>query len=265
MINICVSGAAGRMGKSLIQAAHIAEFTTLSAALEYLGNDAIGTDAGILAGIDSNGVIVGTELGECQFEIIIEFTTPQATLSHLDYCVKHGKNIVIGTTGFTNQQVEQIRDASTKVGIVYAPNMSVGVNVCLSLVQQAARAFGDTVDIEVIEAHHSRKVDAPSGTALKLGEVVAEELGRTLDDNGVFVRHGVTGARERKSIGFATIRAGDIVGEHTVMFAGEGERVEITHRSNSRMNYAMGAMMAAQWIVEKESGLYDMQDVLGLS
>ncbi len=264
MIKICVSGCAGRMGKTLIQAIEQTDFAVLGSALEHAGSEAIGVDSGSIAGIGPNQVAVSGAIDECEFDTLIEFTTPDATIRHIGHCVDRGRHMVIGTTGFTAAHLDRIKQASETIPIVHAPNMSVGVNVCMNLVRQAARAFGDSVDVEVIEAHHSKKADAPSGTALKFGEIVAHELGRRLDVDGVFARHGQTGARNRKSIGFATIRAGDIVGDHTVMYASEGERVEITHRSNSRMNYAMGAMRAAKWLSGKSAGLYDMQDVLEL-
>ena len=264
MTNICVSGSAGRMGRTLVQAAQQADFIRLASALEDPASGAVGADSGTVAGIGPNHVLIDGNISQCEFDVIIEFTSPDATIDHLGHCLRHGRKMVIGTTGFSSDQLDRLQDASREIAIVHAPNMSAGVNICLNLVRLAAQAFGDSVDIEVIEAHHSRKVDAPSGTALRLGEVAAEELGRTLDVDGVFARHGQTGPRERKSIGFATIRAGDIIGEHTVMFAGEGERVEITHRSNSRMNYAMGAMRAAHWLMDKPAGIYDMHDVLGL-
>jgi 4-hydroxy-tetrahydrodipicolinate reductase len=195
---------------------------------------------------------------------LIDFTAPAATLAHLQLCRRHGKGMVIGTTGFDDEQKNRIKEAAAEIGVVFAPNMSVGVNLCLKLLDTAARVLGEEVDIEVIEAHHRHKVDAPSGTALRMGEVVAEALGRNLKDCAVYGRQGISGERDRATIGFETIRAGDIVGEHTVMFAAEGERVEITHKASSRMTFASGAARAAGWLMSQPAGLYDMQDVLGL-
>jgi len=197
------------------------------------------------------------------FDVLIDFTAPAVTLDNLALCRRHGKSIVIGTTGFSDEQKQQIQDAAQDIGVVFAPNMSVGVNLCLKLLDVAARALGESVDIEIIEAHHRHKVDAPSGTALRMGEVVADALGRNLKECAVYGREGNTGARERSTIGFETIRAGDIVGEHTVMFAAEGERVEITHKASSRMTFASGAIRAAGWVAGQPNGLYDMPDVLG--
>ncbi|OOG23344.1 4-hydroxy-tetrahydrodipicolinate reductase, partial [Thioalkalivibrio denitrificans] len=198
------------------------------------------------------------------FDVLIDFTRPEGTLAHLEICRKAGRAMVIGTTGFSEEQKQVIRDAAKEIPLVFAPNMSVGVNLCLKLLDLAARVLGDDVDIEVIEAHHRHKVDAPSGTALRMGEVVAEALGRDLAACAIYGREGHTGERDPKTIGFETIRAGDIVGEHTVMFAGAGERVEITHKASSRMTFARGAVRAAGWLSGRPAGLYDMQDVLGL-
>ncbi|MCK4704578.1 MAG: 4-hydroxy-tetrahydrodipicolinate reductase, partial [Gammaproteobacteria bacterium] len=198
------------------------------------------------------------------FHTLIDFTRPDVTLQNLATCVANGKNIVIGTTGFSDEQKQHISDAAKRISVVFAPNMSVGVNLCFKLLDIAARVLGDDVDIEVIEAHHRHKVDAPSGTALRMGEVVADALGRNLDECAVYGREGISGERDRKTIGFETIRAGDIVGDHTVMFAAEGERVEITHKASSRMTFANGAVRAAIWLQDQKAGLYDMQDVLGL-
>jgi 4-hydroxy-tetrahydrodipicolinate reductase len=198
------------------------------------------------------------------FDVLIDFTRPEATLAHLAICRGAGKAMVIGTTGFDEDQKAVIREASKDIPVVFAPNMSVGVNLCFKLLELAARVMGDAADIEIIEAHHRHKVDAPSGTALRMGEVVADALGRNLEDCAVYGREGVTGERERETIGFETIRAGDIVGEHTVMFAAEGERVEITHKASSRMTFAGGAVRAAAWLGDRPRGLFDMQDVLGL-
>lgn len=266
MINIAVTGAAGRMGRSLINACHPSESCQLSAAIEHEGNPLIGGDAGDIAGIGTLDVKLVDKLSEVkdQFDVLIDFSSPDATLDNLAFCIANSKSIVIGTTGFSDEQKQHISDAAKRISIVFAPNMSVGVNLCFKLLDMAARVLGDDVDIEIIEAHHRHKVDAPSGTALRMGEVVADALGRNLDECAVYGREGISGERDRKTIGFETIRAGDIVGDHTVMFAGEGERVEITHKASSRMTFANGAVRAAIWLQDQPAGLYDMQDVLGL-
>lgn len=266
MIRIAIPGAAGRMGRTLIDACQRAEGMQLGVATERGGHELMGSDAGLVAGVGELGVAIGPDLGSAleHYDVLIDFTAPAASLQHLDICRRHGKRMVIGTTGFDDRQKRQIAEAAEDTGIVFAPNMSVGVNLCLKLLDVAARVLGDEVDIEVIEAHHRHKVDAPSGTALRMGEVVARALGRDLKDCAVYGRQGITGARERKTIGFETIRAGDIVGEHTVMFAAEGERVEITHKASSRMTFASGAVRAAGWLMAQPNGLYDMQDVLDL-
>ena len=266
MLNLAVTGAAGRMGRNLIQAAYENSNCQLGAAIEHESSPFIGHDAGEMAGVGTLNKVLVSQLGEVanDFGTLIDFTRPDVTLQNLATCVANGKNIVIGTTGFTDEEKLQIKKASESIGVVFAPNMSVGVNLCFKLLDMAARVLGDDVDIEVIEAHHRHKVDAPSGTALRMGEVVADALGRNLDDCAVYGREGVTGERDRKTIGFETIRAGDIVGDHTVMFAGIGERVEITHKASSRMTFANGAVRAALWLEQQNNGLYDMQDVLDL-
>lgn len=267
MTKIAITGAAGRMGRALIESCHQTEGMELAAALEHPGNTMLGADAGGLAGIGKLGVTLVDDLASMadQFDVLIDFTRPEVTEANLAVCRANGCRMVIGTTGLTDAQKDQLKKASSDIGIVFAPNMSVGVNLCLKLLDMAARVLGDTTDIEIIEAHHRHKVDAPSGTALRMGEVVAEALGRDLKDCAVYGREGQTGERDRKTIGFETIRAGDIVGEHTVMFADIGERVEITHKASSRMTFANGAVRAAGWIMRQENGLFDMQDVLGLS
>lgn len=267
MTRIAISGAAGRMGRNLILACQQNDAVTLGAATERGGHELIGADAGSVAGIGESGVEISDSLADVadSFDVLIEFTAPAATLEHLELCRKLGKGMVIGTTGFSDAEKREISNAASDISVVFAPNMSVGVNLCLKLLDTAARVLGDDVDIEVIEAHHRHKVDAPSGTALRMGEVVAEVLGRDLEACAVYGREGHTGARERRTIGFETIRAGDIVGEHTVMFAAEGERVEITHKASSRMTFAAGAVRAAAWLTGQPKGLYDMQDVLGLN
>ena len=266
MTRIAITGAAGRMGRSLIEACQQADGMEVSVALEHPESSLLGSDAGDLAGIGKLGVTVGCDLAAVtdDFDVLIDFTRPEPTLANLEICRKAGRRMVIGTTGFSDKQRQQIATAANDVAIVFAPNMSVGVNLCFKLLDVAARVLGDDVDIEVIEAHHRHKVDAPSGTALRMGEVVADALGRDLKDCAVYGREGHTGERETKTIGFETIRAGDIVGDHTVMFAGNGERVEITHKASSRMTFANGAIRASNWLMSRDSGLFDMQDVLGL-
>ena len=266
MLKIAVTGAAGRMGKTLIEAITTTEDVELSAAIEHPSSSLIGADAGELAALGKNGVTIVGDIKQAAelFDVLIDFSRPEATLANIAVCVEHGKKIVIGTTGFTDEQKTVIKSAAEKIAVVFAPNMSVGVNLCFKLLEIAAKVLGDEVDVEIYEAHHRHKVDAPSGTALRMGEVVAEALGRDLRTCAVYGREGHTGARDRETIGFATVRAGDIVGDHTVMFAGEGDRVEITHKSNSRMTYARGAVRAAKYLAENSVGLFDMQDVLGL-
>ena len=266
MIKIAVTGAGGRMGRTLIEAVTGTEGMMLGAATERPDSSLIGTDAGELAGIGANGVILSDSLSKVtdDFDVLIDFTAPAASMAHLEICRSHGKFTVIGTTGLSDENKARLQEASSDIGIVFAPNMSVGVNLCLKLLDLAARVMGDEVDIEIVEAHHRHKVDAPSGTALRMGEVVADALGRDLKTCAVYGREGHTGERDRGIIGFETIRAGDIVGEHTVMFADIGERVEITHKASSRMTFANGAARAAGWIMARGKGLYDMQDVLGL-
>ena len=264
MTRIAIAGAAGRMGRNLVMACAASEGVQLTQALERPDGPLIGSDAGVVAGIEVQGVIISDTLDAAQFDVLIDFTHPTVTSLNVDFCLKHGKKMVIGTTGCDKDLVQKLEQAGDSIAIMYAPNMSVGVNLCLKLLQTAAKVLGDTVDIEIIEAHHRHKVDAPSGTALKMGEVIADSLGRNLSECAVYGREGQTGARERHTIGFETIRAGDIVGEHTVLFASEGERIEITHKASSRMTFANGAVRAAHWISQKSSGLFGMDDVLGL-
>jgi len=261
MTKIAIVGATGRMGLCLIKAA--AQHSCLSAVVSC---SAMGKDAGELAGIGAINLPVAANLVSVidQFEVLIDFTRPDPSMDFIEFCRQHGKKIVIGTTGYSEAQKETIAKAAQEIAIVLAPNFSVGVNLSLKLLEMTAKVMGDYTDIEIIEAHHRHKIDAPSGTALRMGEVVAQALGRDLKDCAIYGREGNTGERERKTIGFSTIRAGDIVGEHTVMFADEGERVEITHKATSRMTFANGAVRAASWLNDKSAGLYDMQDVLGL-
>lgn len=263
---IAVTGAGGRMGKTLIEAVNLASQAQLVAAIERPESSLVGTDAGELAGIGRIDVpVVGDiNLIASEFDVLIDFTAPAATLANAKTCASLGKGIVIGTTGFSNAQKEELLAIPSQIPVCMAANFSTGVNVCLKLLEMAARALGDDVDIEIYEAHHRHKVDAPSGTALRMGEVVAATLGRNIDKVAVYGREGQTGARARDTIGFATVRGGDVVGDHTVMFMAEGERVEITHKASSRMSFARGAVRAAAWLNGKPPGLYDMQDVLGL-
>ena len=267
MINVGITGASGRMGRTLIEAVTDVEGMTVAVAVERPGSSVIAADAGEIAGIGKLNVPIVDDLCAvvADIDVLIDFTRPAVSLANLETCQQAGKRIVIGTTGFTDDEKQRIIQAAADIGIVFAPNMSVGVNLCFKLLDLAARIMGDEVDIEIIEAHHRHKVDAPSGTALRMGEVVAGVLGRDLNDCAVYGREGQTGERDRKTIGFETIRAGDIVGEHTVMFADVGERVEITHKASSRMTFARGAARAAVWLMQQEQGLFDMQDVLGIN
>jgi len=263
---IAVAGASGRMGRMLLEAILASGDAQVAGALDVPGSPALGSDATAFLGRDS-GVLVTSDLqqGLQNTQYLIDFTRPEGTLAHLAVCRQLGVKMVIGTTGFTEEQKAQIAEAAQDIAIVMAPNMSVGVNVTLKLLDMAARALSTGYDIEVIEAHHRHKVDAPSGTALKMGEVIASALGRDLKDCAVYAREGVTGERDPSSIGFATIRGGDIVGDHTVLFAGTGERIEITHKSASRATYAQGSMRAVRFLAQQKTGLFDMFDVLGLN
>ncbi len=262
---VCVAGASGRMGQMLVEAVRASDDCCLTGALDLASSPAIGRDAAAFAG-QSSGVPISADLatGLAGSEFLIDFTRPEGTLAHLRACVKHGVKAVIGTTGFNDAQKQEIASAAQQIAIVMAPNMSVGVNVTLKLLELAAQALATGYDIEIIEAHHRHKVDAPSGTALKMGEVIAHALGRDLRDCAVYAREGVTGERDPCSIGFATIRGGDIVGDHTVLFAGTGERIEISHKSSSRASYAQGSLRALRFLAQRPRGLYDMFDVLGL-
>ena len=266
MQRIAVMGAAGRMGKTLIEAVRQAEGAGLGAAIDRPDSSLVGVDVGELAGVGKLGLQLVGDLSAVvdEFDVLIDFTHPSVTLKNLEFCRRAGKAMVIGTTGFSPEEKQLLAEAGKQIPIVFAANFSVGVNLCLKLLDTAARVLGDEVDIEIIEAHHRHKVDAPSGTALRMGEVVADALGRDLQKVAVYGREGQTGARARETIGFATVRAGDVVGDHTVLFAADGERVEITHKASSRMTFARGAVRAARWLQGRQSGLYDMQDVLGL-
>jgi 4-hydroxy-tetrahydrodipicolinate reductase len=264
-MKIAVAGASGRMGRMLIETISNTADATLAGALDVPGAASIGADAAAFLGQPA-GIPIESALarGLANAEYLIDFTRPEGTLQHLEYCAEHGIKLIIGTTGFDAAGKSAIAAAALRTAIVFAPNMSVGVNVTMKLLELAARNFAEGYDIEIIEAHHRHKVDAPSGTALQMGEVIAGALGRKLDDVAVYDRHGVTGERDPSSIGFATIRGGDIVGDHTVLFAGSGERIEITHKSASRVTYAHGSLRAARFLRDKANGLFDMQDVLGL-
>ncbi|MFW2422662.1 MAG: 4-hydroxy-tetrahydrodipicolinate reductase [Porticoccaceae bacterium] len=266
MIRVAVTGAGGRMGKTLIEALSLSREAELTVALERPDSSLIGVDSGELAGIGRNNVLLSSELTSQadQFDVLIDFTVPQATVANAAWCANHNKRLVVGTTGFTAEQRTEVESMGEQSALCIASNYATGVNLCFKLAEMAASVLGDEVDIEIIEAHHRHKVDAPSGTALSLGEAVAKPLGRDLREVAVYGREGQTGARERETIGFATVRGGDVVGDHTVLFAAEGERIEITHKASSRMAFARGAVRAAAWLGAKERGLFDMQDVLGL-
>jgi 4-hydroxy-tetrahydrodipicolinate reductase len=262
---IAIAGASGRMGRMLIEAVHEASDCTLAGALDQAHSPGIGLDASGFLG-HASGVNISADLREGLqgSQVLIDFTRPEGTMAHLALCRELGVKMVIGTTGFSEAQKAEIAAASQHIAIMMAPNMSVGVNVTLKLLEMAAKALSSGYDIEIIETHHRHKVDAPSGTALKMGEVVANALGRDLKGHAVFAREGITGARDPSAIGFSAIRGGDIVGDHTVMFAGIGERIEITHKSSTRQGYADGALRAARFLAGKTSGLFDMFDVLNL-
>ena len=262
---IAIAGASGRMGRMLIEAIQNAPDARLAGALDIPGSPALGADATAYLGVTS-GIVITPDLHEGlkNAKYLIDFTRPEGTLAHLRVCRELGVNMIIGTTGFTAEQKAEIDDAARDIAIVMAPNMAVGVNVVFKLLEQAAKALKEGYDIEIIEAHHRYKVDAPSGTALKMGEVVAEAVGRDLKDCAVYGREGVTGERDPSTIGFATIRGGDVVGDHTVLFAGIGERIEITHKSSSRATYAQGSLRAVRFLANQPHGLFGMDDVLGL-
>lgn len=262
---ICVAGASGRMGRMLIEAICSSGDCQLSGALDVATSPAVGMDPAAAYGL-SSGIAISADLhtGLSHAQALIDFTRPEGTMAHLQACRELGVNAVIGTTGFSEPQKLEIAELAKDIAIVMAPNMSVGVNVTLKLLEMAAKALNEGYDIEIIEAHHRHKVDAPSGTALKMGEVIATALGRDLKDCAVYARQGVTGERDPSSIGFATIRGGDIVGDHTVMFAGTGERIEISHKSSSRVSYAQGSLRAVRFLSGRKVGLFDMADVLSL-
>jgi 4-hydroxy-tetrahydrodipicolinate reductase len=266
MIKVAVTGAAGRMGGRIIAAIKEAEGMELAGACERVGHDMIGQDAGLIAGCGESGVRICGDLAEAlkDADVLIDFTFPEVTLANMAVCAKMGKMIVIGSTGFTPEQRKQAEIFAGKIPVVLAPNMSVGVNACFKLLKEAAQILGDGFDVEIVELHHNKKKDSPSGTAVRMGEVVADALGRDYNQVANFHREGMCGERSKEEIGMQTVRGGDIVGEHTVYFIGMGERIEITHRAMSRDMFARGAVRAAGWLAGKTPGMYDMQDVLGL-
>ena len=266
MLRIGITGASGRMGRSLVEAISSNPQAQLVAAVERQGSSLVGSDVGELAGIGSIGVVVTDNLNEevGSVDVVIDFTQPEATLAHATICANASTPLVVGTTGLTQEQVELLEKASNTIPICFAANYSTGVNLCLYLLEKAAAVLGEDSDIEIVEAHHRHKVDAPSGTALAMGRVVADALGRDLEKDAIYGRQGITGERDPRTIGFSTLRGGDVVGDHTVLFAAEGERVEITHKASSRLAFSRGAIRAAQWLQVRDSGLFSMRDVLGL-
>ncbi len=267
VIKIGVTGAAGKMGQTLIREVAASEGLKLTAAIEHPGSSMLGVDAGELAGVGHMDVAVVDDLSAVvgEFDVLIDFTIAAATVSNMEICAAANRNMIIGTTGLDDPQIRHLHVLGEHMAVVFAPNFSVGVNASFRLLQVAAAIFGDSVDIEILETHHRQKVDAPSGTALTMGKVIADTLGRDLKGVAIHGRVGHTGARKAKTIGFHSVRAGDVVGEHTVVFAGQGERLEITHRAHSRLNFAEGALRAAVWVMTQPKGIYNMQDVLGLS
>ncbi len=264
MSNIAVAGAAGRMGRQLLSAVFEREDVALGGATEHPSSDAVGSDAGLLVGSSKTGITLSSDIADIrgEYDTIVDFTSPENTCLLLRHAARTGKSMVIGTTGLSADNLELMRDSAKHSAIVYASNYSVGVTLSLELLAMAASALGEDYDVEIVEAHHHHKVDAPSGTALSMGEAVAKASNRDLESCGVYSRVGITGAREKQSIGFSTIRGGDIIGEHTVMFCGQGERLEITHKATDRMTFARGAIRAAVWVNSQPPGLYDMSDVL---
>lgn len=263
---IAIIGANGRMGKVLIEAATLNPQASFAAAIARPDSSLLGADAGELAGLGKKGVTLVGNVADVvdQFDVLIDFTSPVTTLANAAICAKHGKGMVIGTTGFSAEEKQTLLAYQDRIPLCLAANFSTGVNLCFKLLQTAAQVLGNDVDIEIVEAHHRHKVDSPSGTALRMGEVIADTLNRDLNEVAVYGREGQIGPRDRETIGFATVRGGDVVGDHTVMFLADGERVEITHKASSRMSFARGAVRAAVWLQQQPHGLFDMQDVLGL-
>jgi 4-hydroxy-tetrahydrodipicolinate reductase len=266
MIKVIVAGAAGRMGSRLVALIKESTALTLVGAIEGKGHQALGQDAGEAAGVGKIGVPITDDLPLLldRGEVVIDFSAPEATLAHLRTVAKHRRAMVIGTTGFDAAQLEELTPLARQVPCVCSPNMSVGVNLICKVISEMATTLGEDYDIEVIEAHHRLKKDAPSGTALKIAEVLARAVNRDLNQVGVYGRKGLIGERKKQEIGIQTIRAGDIVGDHTILFGGMGERIEVTHRASSRDTFARGALRAARWVVKQPAGLYDMMDVLDL-
>lgn len=266
-MKLAITGASGRMGRSLLDAVQATDIAELGVALVRPESSLLGADAGEMAGIGFIGQTLQANLLDCvdDFDVLIDFTTPQTTLKNLAICVENNKPIVIGTTGFSDAELVELHAFATKIPVCFAANFSTGVNLALVLLEQAAKVLGDDADIEIIEGHHRHKVDAPSGTALAMGSAVADALGRDLKQVAVYGREGITGVRDRETIGFSTVRGGDIVGDHTVLFAADGERFEITHKASSRLAFSRGAVRAAAWLQGKPAGLYDMRDVLDLN
>lgn len=264
MLRLAIAGCSGRMGIALIHAALASEGVKITAATVSPNNPLKSTDVGTIANVTAMEFTPVDDLSLVRdnFDTLIDFTTPEASMTNLKICQRYGKKMVIGTTGFNGEQKALIQEMSQELAIVLSPNMSIGINLCFELIKQAAKVLGESADIEIIEAHHRHKVDAPSGTALKMGELICDTVNRNLEKVALYGRNGITKARDRQTIGFSTIRAGDIVGEHTVMFACEGERIEISHRASSRSSFAMGAIRAAKWLESKKEGLYSMADVL---
>ncbi|MFA0077183.1 4-hydroxy-tetrahydrodipicolinate reductase [Vibrio artabrorum] len=267
VVRIAIAGAAGRMGRNLVKAAHHNSEASVGAGSERPESSLVGVDVGELCGEGRFDVVLVDDLSKAieEFDVIVDFTAPVSTLANIELCKRHGKKLIIGTTGFSEEEKQVIDTASKEMAIVMAPNYSVGVNLVFKLLEKAAKVMGDYCDVEIVEAHHRHKVDAPSGTAIGMGEAIAGAMGNELNDVAVWSREGITGERTKDEIGFATIRAGDIIGEHTAMFADIGERVEITHKATDRMTFANGAIKAAVWLNDKPAGFYTMTDVLGLN
>ncbi|WP_368084968.1 4-hydroxy-tetrahydrodipicolinate reductase [Vibrio splendidus] len=267
VVRIAIAGAAGRMGRNLVKAAHQNSEASVGAGSERPESSLVGVDVGELCGEGRFDVALVDDLSKAieEFDVIVDFTVPVSTLANIELCKRHGKKLIIGTTGFSEEEKQVIDTASKEMPIVMAPNYSVGVNLVFKLLEKAAKVMGDYCDVEIVEAHHRHKVDAPSGTAIGMGEAIAGAMGNDLNDVAVWSREGITGERTKDEIGFATIRAGDIIGEHTAMFADIGERVEITHKATDRMTFANGAIKAAVWLNDKPAGFYTMTDVLGLN
>ena len=267
VVRIAIAGAAGRMGRNLVKAAHHNLEASVGAGSERPESSLVGVDVGELCGEGHFDVALVDDLSKAieEFDVIVDFTAPVSTLANIELCKRHGKKLIIGTTGFSEEEKQVIDAASKEMPIVMAPNYSVGVNLVFKLLEKAAKVMGDYCDVEIVEAHHRHKVDAPSGTAIGMGEAIAGAMGNELNDVAVWSREGITGERTKDEIGFATIRAGDIIGEHTAMFADIGERVEITHKATDRMTFANGAIKAAVWLNDKPAGFYTMTDVLGLN